>query len=242
MARRYKYYGLPLVSHSAAQLALDYLLYEGDAVSMDTLLEVIPKNHVKQGGLAPHGDPTSVIKRGIQQLRDQGLIYPPQRNWWRAKAGVEPPNMSAVFEEEPVAPAAAPPVPENPQVPALIREANQTASGTKARIIGDGKERIVISYMPLYKMVALQEGKHVWQCKIVTDSGGAIREEPGPEKPETGLSSFSSERPAVAFASGDIVHKAIVNGQQVDMTASEAHEFFNAPQVDHSNLMAAVRG
>jgi hypothetical protein len=144
--------GLPFVRPIVRKITED-LFHEQSQWKSGALVDRIVELHRERGGL-PVADPSSMIKRVLQDLKDGGFVIAPGHGWWRwTGASTE----VHCIPEEPV-------INTTTSVDQVIDDFEPSIRPDKE--VGAGAECVYLYFNPNDRRLAELEGRDVWECKI----------------------------------------------------------------------------
>ena len=145
--------GLPFVRPIVRQIIEELFQSQAQWKSTDLTDRVI-QIHRERGGISPTNS-SSVIKRVLQCLRDEGIIIAPGQGWWRRVTSSISANDSPSHELTQIPPTNA--VEDEEPIEVLIKAEKE---------LGSGDECVYLYFNPNDRKLAELEGREVWECKI----------------------------------------------------------------------------
>lgn len=162
----YKYKGIELTPTVFIELLIQF--YDGKQFSRQEALEQIPKYHSENGGLLNKANYTSVFKKAVQKLKDNGIENSGYGIW------------KLCYKKEKVEEI-------------LVNSKQDDFTYTADKVIGVGSKSVYVYFYDAYKELATLKGKNIWECKIGrtdVDPIGRIMSQAGtcyPELPHIAL-------------------------------------------------------
>jgi hypothetical protein len=147
----YPYRGVPLAPTIIVQLTKE--LFVGKLVTRSDIVDRVPKEHLKRGGLPPkRSNVRSSIDEALRILQKTGSVENVSRGYWK----VLPTNTEVATE---VSQTSDSPV---QQAPVTVQSAEAVADV----VIGEGPASVYLYYLPTYRTRAQERGEKRWPCKI----------------------------------------------------------------------------
>ncbi len=177
--------GLPLKPEIAKRLIIE--LFSGQMIDRQTIIEKVPRIHIARGGLPNlSSNLTYTIKSALAKLKKKGLVESLSYGYWRVISSSDALEIQELIEVEEI---------DDSYESEFIEELNtQTEILSDVDVvIGVGDSAVYLYYLPIYRIMAENNGESVWQCKIgrtdrdpldriLTQAGTAL-----PEKPHLAL-------------------------------------------------------
>jgi hypothetical protein len=153
--------GLPFTGLVARQITEELFREQAQWRSSDLVDRVVELHRARGGSIA--SDPSHILKRVLQRLRDDGSVTAPGHGCWR---WTNSPPQGHPVPEEPVAIAPSP-VAVDDFGPAIRPD----------KELGIGRECVYLYFNPNDRRLAELEGRDVWECKIgrTSDSDASNR-------------------------------------------------------------------
>jgi len=152
MDTKYRYAGVPLMPGIAEELILE--LFQGKVVERQLIVDRVTRVHLDRGGLAAEAqDVPRLIKKALENLKDEGVVENPSFGRWRIRRNPDLPE-----EEE-----------EEEESAELDEEKDARATERvlgPERTIGAGNSGVYVYYYGAYRNLAEGKGETVWGCKV----------------------------------------------------------------------------
>lgn len=200
---RYRYAGLPLTPAIAEELIRER--FSGQVVARQTIVEEVDRVHLSRGGKrAEVVDLSSMMKKALGNLRDNGFAENPSVGYWRIGPDSDDPEVAAV---------------EGEQLIDVVADETPPAADLVLADGADEKSAVYLYYLPTYRLQAESEKAAVWPCKvgrtdrdplsrILAQAATAL-----PEKPHVALVVFTKYPVALETA----IHGVLtLRGKRVD--------------------------
>jgi len=150
--------GLPLKPEIAQKLIVE--LFSGQMIERQTIIEKVPRIHIARGGLPnSSSNPTHTIKSALAKLKKKGLVESLSYGYWRVISPSDALKIEELIEVEEIDDSY-----ESESIEELDTQTEILSDADV--IIGVGDSAVYVYYLPIYRIMAENNGESVWQCKI----------------------------------------------------------------------------
>jgi len=150
--------GLPLNCGIAQKLIIE--VFSGQRITRQTIIKKISSIHLARGGkLSAYSDVASIVKPALTKLKKKGLAENPNYGSWQIISPSYDLKIEELVEVEEI---------DNSYENESTEELNTQTEiiSNSDVIIGVGNSSVYVYYLPIYRIMAENNGESVWQCKI----------------------------------------------------------------------------
>jgi hypothetical protein len=150
--------GLPLKPEIVQKLIIE--LFSGQMITRQKILDEIPRVHVARGGKPNSSSSlTGTIKSALTKLKKKGLAESLSPGYWQIVSISNAVEIEKLIEADEI---------EDSYEQGFIKDID-TETGILLevdKIIGMGDSTVYLYYLPIYRIMAENNGESVWPCKI----------------------------------------------------------------------------
>jgi hypothetical protein len=149
MDNNYKYKGIPITAAIAEYIIKSFL--RDKQLERSEIINAVERIHSENGGLPTQANLTSIVKKALSNLKEQGIATNPRSGWWSIGQSIDAEDLTS-------------------QVPPDLVVKEDVDKDTQQykidSVVGAGEEAVYVYYYPTYKKEALAAGRDRWLCKI----------------------------------------------------------------------------
>lgn len=150
--------GIPLKPEIVQKLIIE--LFSGQMITRQTIIHEVTRVHIARGGKpSSSSNPTHTIKSALTKLKRKNLVESLSYGYWRVASLDNAVEIEELIEVKEIDDSY-----ENKSIEQL--DAQTEILSDVDVIIGVGDSAVYLYYLPIYRIMAENNGESVWQCKI----------------------------------------------------------------------------